>query len=101
MKRFEFKFAENVLVRSFFKDILTGKDGTSYDAGRVMGFVGGVAFVAFGFAQAYEMVTVPGFQEFPFANFGIGFGSVAAGIGMLLALKKDTEPASPAAEPPK
>lgn len=92
MKRIEFKFAENTLLRSFFKDILTGKDGQSYDAGRAMGLIGGVAFILFGFAQSYEMLAVAGFQEFPFANFGIGFGSVAAGVGALIYWKKDTEP---------
>jgi hypothetical protein len=95
MKRVEFKFAESALVRVFFRDILTGKDGVSFDAGRVMGLVGGVTFIAFGFAQVYEMIVTAGFQEFPFVSYGVGFGSVAAGVGSLIWLKKDTEPSEP------
>lgn len=92
MKRVEFKFTENALVRQFFRDILTGLDGHSYDAGRAMGLVGGVAFILFGFVQAWEVIAIDGFNEFPFVNFGVGFGSVAAGVGALILLKKDTEP---------
>lgn len=103
MKNISFTFTESAMLREFFKHILTGKDGVSYDAGRAMGLFGGVSFLLFGFAQAamgvYDLIVNRQYHEFPFVNFGIGFGSVATGIGILLKLKENSEPGQ-APEPP-
>lgn len=100
MKTVEFKFAEWGVIRQFFKDILTGKDGESYDVGRLIALLGGAGFVLGGGAQIAMMLHDLWFNkvyhEFPFIQFGTGFAAMCGGSGALLWAKKDTEP-----EPPK
>lgn len=102
MKRIEFKFAENALLRSFFKDILTGKDGTSYDLGRVLGAFGFIGYMLFGTVQMGLIVHQFWFRDvyavFPFLEFSTGFAAIAAGAGGMIWMKRDTEPK--ANEPP-
>ncbi len=97
MKRFEFEFAESALLRSFFKDILTGKDGDSYDLGRVLGALGFLGYMIFGTVQMGMAVHQLWFHdiyvEFPFLEFSTGFAAIAAGAGGMIWMKKDTEPA--------
>jgi fatty-acid desaturase len=103
MKRFEFKFAENALVRAFFRDILTGKDGDSYDLGRVLGMFGFLGYMLFGTVQmgmaVHQLWLHNTYVVFPFLEFSTGFGAIALGTGGLIWAKKDTEPTKPE-EPP-
>ena len=94
----QFKFADSHLLRSFFRDILTGKDGTSYDLGRVLGAFGFIGYMLFGTVQSAQIFLAPEYHEFPFASFGAGFTAIAAGAGAMIWMKKDTEPTP---EPPK
>lgn len=99
MKTIEFKFADNPVIRQFFKHILTGKDGESYDVGRVIALLGALGFVFGGAAQMVVMIHDMWFNkiyhDFPFLAFGSGFAAMATGCGSLLWLKKDTEPNTP------
>ena len=108
MKRFEFKFAESGLVRQFVKDVLTGKDGESYDLGRVLGAFGFLGYMMFGTVQmgmAVHQLWINGiYVQFPFLEFSTGFAAIAAGAGGMIWMKRDTEPdqfRTPPPEPPK
>jgi hypothetical protein len=71
----------------FIKDTLTGKDGESFDVGRVaavLSFITGIGL------QVY-VVGWKG-QPFDFLLFGSGIGAMAAGLGALLKLKEGSEP---------
>jgi hypothetical protein len=68
------------------KDLLTGKDGESYDVGRVLWFMLGLAFIAF---TAYDLITN---HHFDAANFGMNSGTLLAGGGVGIGLKAKTEP---------
>lgn len=74
-------------MKDFFRHILTGIDGETYDLGRVIGAMGGTAFTGIGVWQA-----VHGTAPFDFQSFGIGFGAMAGGVGALLKLKENSEP---------
>ena len=80
------------------KNILTGIDGKTYDVGRILAFAGGIAFifmgVAFAVTACYELVAKGIAVDFGgiLRDFGIGFGSMATGCGLLLKLKENSEP---------
>jgi hypothetical protein len=71
------------------KDILTGVDGESYDIGRVLGVFAVVVYLGIGVHEEWMAS-----QDYPFdfQAFGIGFGSLVTGVGILLKLKENTEP---------
>ena len=103
MRRIEFKFAEHKLIRDFFKDILTGKDGVSYDLARVLGGFGFVGYMLFGTLQMGLVIHQLWFNKiyvvFPFLEFSTGFAAIAAGTGGMIWMKRDTEPGSTPAPP--
>jgi hypothetical protein len=76
-------------MMALLKQLLTGLDGQTYDFARILGLLGGVAFIIMGFKSCWTATDV---HPFDFQGFGIGFGSMAAGIGTLLKLKEASEP---------
>lgn len=68
------------------KDILTTKDGGSYDNGRVMGTLVVVAFVVF---TAIDIFLT---HAFKYMDFGTAAGAIFAGVGINLKLKENSEP---------
>lgn len=103
--KISFAFADHELLRRFFKDILTGKDGDSFDLGRVLGAFGFLGYMVLGTLQmamiiyGYIWSDKPDFHEFPFLSFATGFGAIAAGAGSMIWMKKETEPDKPAPPP--
>lgn len=77
-------------MANIYKDILTTKDGSAYDAGRVLWVAGIVVFL--GLSIATQVTKTP----FAFLEFGSGFGLMMAGAGLSLKLKENTEPNSEA-----
>jgi hypothetical protein len=69
------------------RDILTGKDGQTHDIGRWAAVA--CILVALGL-QVYVVVWKT--QPFDMLNFGGGVGALAAGVGLMLKLKENTEP---------
>lgn len=69
------------------RDMLTGKDNVTHDFMRFIGMLGGLTALGL---QIYAVVARG--QAFDMQAFGIGMGSLAAGVGAALGLKKDTEP---------
>jgi len=78
-----------LLLASLLKDMLTGIDGESYDIGRVLGAAAVVVYLALGVVGICKATAD---HPFDFQGYGIGFGSLVAGVGVLLRLKQDTEP---------
>lgn len=72
---------------SFFKDMLTGIDGESYDILRVLALASVVNAMAL---QTYVVVWKG--QPFDMQSFGVGLGVVFASVGAALSLKAKTEP---------
>ena len=72
---------------AILRDLMTGKDGISHDIGR---YIAAASSVTGLFLCSYAVI-VKG-QPFSFQDFGIGMGSLAAGVGALLKLKENTEP---------
>ncbi len=71
---------------SFLKDILTARDGESYDVGRVLWAIGAVAFIAL---TAYAVYRGGAFDPL---NWGTGYGAILGGGGAGIRLKAQTEP---------
>ena len=69
------------------KDSLTLADGVTYDVGRAIAVAVFMAFLGF---TGYDLIGLH--NAFNGQNFGIGAGSLAAGLGALLNLKHKTEP---------
>lgn len=68
------------------KDILTCKDGQSFDWGRVLGLGTILVFLGLSVADAIWHF------KFDHQAFGIGAGSTFAGVGTALKLKENSEP---------
>ena len=85
----EVRFTDSSVIRSLFKDSLTGKDGESYDVGRIAAMLGTITYVGISVHIAWNLTAG---QMFPFQDYGIGFGAMATGVGVLLKLKENTEP---------
>lgn len=77
----------------FFKHILTGIDGETYDIGRVFG---AISFIV---GLSLEVHSVVNHVPFDFKDYGFGIAAIAAGVGAFLKLKETTEPKPP--QPPK
>lgn len=73
-------------MQSFFKDILTGIDGESFDVGRVLWIMGVVAFVVLSFYAMYRG------GAFDPLNWGTGYGAILGGGGAGIGFKAKTEP---------
>ena len=72
---------------SIWRDLLTGADGRTHDIGRW----GAVLMCLTGMGlQIFDVVHQH--HAFDIQAFGIGCGSLAAGIGAMLRLKETTDP---------
>ena len=74
-------------MKKFLADILTGKDGHTYDIGRILWAWSVVSFTALG---GYDLVHA-GYRFDPVA-YGTGIAAVLASGGAALGLKARTEP---------
>ena len=74
-------------MKKCFKDLLTGVDNETQDFGRWLGFL---AFLAGVFYQGWDVMVNA--RSFSMQDFGIGVGALAAGTGVMLKLKENTEP---------
>jgi hypothetical protein len=73
-------------MSKFFNDILTGKDGESYDVGRVLWVIGVLVFLGL------SIFTVIQGQAWHPLDFGTGLGGILAGGGISIGVKSGTEP---------
>ena len=73
----------------FVSDCLTGKDNLTYDAGRVIGVLGALMYVAFWVVQ---VVATWRFTPGDADAYGRGLGMVLLAMAGALALKSHTEP---------
>lgn len=69
------------------RDVLTGIDGSTYDAVRVLA----VLSIVVGLGLAIYVVVWKG-QPFDMQAYGLGLGAVFLSVGGALKLKADTEP---------
>ena len=69
-------------------DILTGKDGETFDIARVLGATTVLTFLGL---AVYSVVKNP-MHHFDMQSFGIGAGAVIAAMGAALGMKSKTEP---------
>jgi hypothetical protein len=74
------------MLKKMLLDILTTKDGNSFDNGRVLGTLVILAFILFSGIDVVET------HQFDYKDFGIGAGLVFAGVGFNLKIKETTEP---------
>ena len=68
-----------------FKDILTEDDGQTYCMARVCVFIGVLSFCAIGMAHVFKGIPID------FSQFGIGFGAILGGGGVLIGGKAATQ----------
>ncbi len=73
-------------IKKIIKDSFTGKDGVTYDIGRMLWVKGAIIY------NALSVYTVIHNHTFDFVAWGTGFGAVLAAGGIALFIKKDTEP---------
>ena len=69
----------------FFKDILTEDDNQTFCIARFGVFIGVIAFCAIGFFHVYKGMAID------FSQFGVGFGSLLGGGGVLIGGKAATQ----------
>lgn len=69
----------------FFRDILTGVDGSTFDAARVFLAAGCGVMLGGGITAIWR-------GSFDFVAFGAGFGGLLVGAGASIWLKRQTEP---------
>ena len=72
-------------MKSFFKQLLTGKDNTTYDIGRVTWLLGTITVIAL---AAFEVST----SQISLRELAEALGIVSAAGGASTMMKKDTEP---------
>jgi hypothetical protein len=72
-----------------FTDMLTGKDNLTFDAARVVGVVGAIAYIAFWCIQVWN---VRRFDPADADAYGKGLGIVLLAMAGAVMLKKSTEP---------
>jgi hypothetical protein len=70
------------------KDLLTGKDGESYDVGRVLWFLCMLAFIG----QSIYALVISADHHFDPQAYGLGAGGILAGGGGGIGFKAKTEP---------
>ncbi len=70
-------------------DILTGKDNLTFDAARVVGVLGAVAYIAFWCVQVFYQRR---FDPADADAYGKGLGLVLLSMSGAVLLKKSTEP---------
>ena len=70
-------------------DILTGKDNLTYDAARVVGVLGALAYIVFWAAAVWGMGR---FTAADAAAYGSGLGLVMVAMGSTIKLKEHSEP---------
>ncbi|HZO81153.1 MAG TPA: hypothetical protein VFB33_05615 [Candidatus Binataceae bacterium] len=73
----------------FLSDVLTGKDNLTYDAGRVVGVLGALAYVVF---WAVQVAVTRRFSPGDADAYGKGLGMVLLAMAGALAIKSHTEP---------
>ena len=74
------------VLKALIKDILTAKDGESYDIGRVLWIIGALSFIGLSIYDIYRG------NPFNPLNWGTGFGGIMGGGGAAIGLKSRTEP---------
>lgn len=72
-----------------FSDILTGKDNLTFDAARVVGVFGALAYIFFWCVQVFE---VRRFEPADADAYGKGLGIVLLAMAGAVMLKHSTEP---------
>lgn len=72
--------------RGMIKDLVTCKDGESYDMGRVLLILGALAFIALSIYAVYRG------GAFDPMNWGAGYGVLLGGGQAGIAMKSKTEP---------
>jgi len=70
-------------------DMLTGKDNLTFDAARVVGVIGAMAYIAFWCVQVWHMRR---FEPADADAYGKGLGIVLLAMAGAVMLKKSTEP---------
>lgn len=73
----------------FVSDILTGKDNFTYDAARLVGVVGALAYIVFWAAAVWGLGR---FSAADAAAYGSGLGLVMVAMGSAIKLKENSEP---------
>ena len=73
-------------MEQLLKDCLTAKDGESYDVGRVLLLIGGLAFIVMAAYACFHG------GQFDADKFGSGLGWILGGGGVGLGAKARTEP---------
>jgi len=76
-----------MVISEIIKDCCTGKDGISYDFGRILGVVMILGFLGISL-YVYTVLK----QPFDPISWGTGGGGLFTGIGAHLMLKSKTEP---------
>lgn len=74
----------------FFKDMVTGPDGVTYDPARILWIVGILALLAF---EGHGVYTG---KDFDMVNFGIAYAGLLAAGAAGVKIKATTEPAGDA-----
>jgi apolipoprotein N-acyltransferase len=75
----------------WLQDALTGKDNLTYDAARIIGLMGAVAYVVFWAAAVFNLGRFEGSDA---AAYGAGLATVLLAMSGAVKLKETVEPAA-------
>lgn len=81
-------FVRHENVHKLVRDILTGKDGTTYDYIKVVG----LPTIVVALHLSYVSVVLNPAHTFDIQSFGLGMGALIFGIGSGVWVKRATEP---------
>jgi hypothetical protein len=73
----------------WLQDSLTGKDNLTYDAARLVGVIGGAAYIVFWFAAVFNFGHFSGTDA---AAYGAGLATVLLSMSAAVKLKESLEP---------
>lgn len=76
----------------FLNDIMTGKDNLTFDAARVVGVIGALAYVVF---WSVQVALSRQFDSHEAEAYGRGLGEVLLAMAGACAIKRNTEPEPP------
>jgi hypothetical protein len=77
-------------VNKFLSDVMTGKDNLTYDAARVVGVLGALAYIAFWSIQVWQSAA---FTSADARAYGEGLAMVLIAMAGAVKLKASEEPA--------
>ncbi len=78
------------LGAKILKDIATERDGETFDIARLVALAGLACYILMGAVGLWKAMTTAD-KTFNFQDYGVGFGAICTGVGLLIWGKRGEE----------